>query len=309
MWLNRQRGFTLIELLVCLAVGGLVAAFMTATLVRQQRFYSSASAALDTRAQLRDAADVLGTDIRSAAIGLGVPVMRDTAIELFTVIASSVVCTTASATSFGLPPLVLASGHTLTSMLALPDTGDLALVYTMPPAAPDSGSWETRRTMGFVPKEVSLACPQSTGFTAPADAASGHPAYHATIELPTVDPARAGAPIHFVRRARYSIYRSSDNRWYLGYRRCNAKGPSACAAIQPVSGPYYASSAGSFGITFRYFDHDGVELPSGSSSDGLARVDFVVRGKSARNLDLAGDARSTFRDSVIMSVSPRNRFR
>ncbi len=307
--MKSRKGFTLVELLVSLAIGGIVAAFMFSTLTRQHRFYGSASAIIDTRAQLRDAADILVTDIRSAAIELGVPAMRDSAIEMFTLVASSIVCTAESGQSFGLPPLELASGTSLTSMLVQPDTGDLALLYTIPTGSPDSGSWEVRSVTSFATRSVATACPPSSRFTTAADGSSGNLAFAVLIASPAPDSVRIGAPINFVRRSRYSLYRSSDNRWYLGHRRCKAIGPSACATVQPVSGPYDPYPGGKPGLSFRYFDGTGAELSPVSDGTALARVDIVVRAKNPAGNTLAGDASATWADSTIVSVATRNRWR
>jgi prepilin-type N-terminal cleavage/methylation domain-containing protein len=306
-----RRAFTLIELLLATTIAGGAAAFMIGTLVRQQKFYASASAILDSHAQLRDAADVLTTDIRAAAVAsLGLPVMRDSAIEMFSTVSSSVICTVTSSTSATLPPIVLASGTTLTSMLALPDTGDIALVYTFPPGVPDSGSWEQLRISSLTQRSIATACPASTGFTSAADAASGSLAFAVTFATPAARTLNPGQPVQFVRRGRYSLYRSSDNKWYLGYRRCNAIGVSSCTAIQPVSGPYDAYAAGgASGLVFRYFDAFGTQLAPAGLSNDVARVDVLIRGKSARKSNLAGDAVAAYRDSVVVSVSPRNRRR
>lgn len=307
-----RRGFTLAELIVVTAVAGTAAAFMIGTLVRQQRFYTSAAAILDVRAQLRDAADVLVTDLRGAAVAtLGLPMMTDSAVEMYATIASSVVCATLSAQSLALPPLTLASGHTLTSMLAQPDTGDLALLYGMPAGAPDSGRWETLRVTSFAPRSLATSCPESSGFTAANDASTGVSGFVATLATAPVTPIRKGAPIHFVRRARYSLYRSSDARWYLGYRRCNSLGPSVCATIQPLSGPYdpYVGSSPASGLSFRYYDAGGAQLTPGSASASIARIEIVVRGRAAGSSNLPGDMRTAYRDSEVVTVSPRNRWR
>lgn len=304
-----RRGFSLVELLVSIAIGGIAVALMGTTLVRQQRFYSSASSIIDTRAQIRDAATVLATDLRSAALPLGLPMMRDSAIEIFTTVASSIVCTVSSPQSFGLPPLSLASGSALTSMLAQPDTGDLAVLYTAPPSAPDSGGWETVGMASFTTRSISTACPAETGFTSSADAAHGQAGYAFTIEPATLDPVARGAPVQFVRRVRYSFYRSSDNKWYLGYRRCKATGPSVCGSIQPVAGPYDPYGGTSSGVAFRYFDRNGNALSESSDGSSLALVEIVVRGTSAGHGSLRGDRGEDYRDSVVISVSPRNRFR
>lgn len=309
MRLTRQA-FTLVELVVATALAGLVGALITGTLVRQQRFHAAASEMLDVRAQLRDAADVLATDIRGAAVAtFGLPVMTDSAIEMYATIATSVACAAPAGATIGLPPASLASGNTLTSLLAQPDTGDLAMLYGIPSGMPDSGRWETARVTAFTSRAVTTACPASTGFTTAADAAAS--GYVVTLATAPSIAVRRGAPIHFLRRARYSLYRSSDRMWYLGYRRCNIAGPPACAAIQPVSGPYsaYSGSSGASGLSFRYYDSMGAELPVGISSAAVARVDIVMRGQTARATALTGDARTAYRDSAVITVSPRNRTR
>jgi hypothetical protein len=296
-----RAGLTLVELLASLALAGIAGAVMLSTLVKQQRFHASAAEILDSRAQLLDAAGILATDIRAAAVDLGVPVMSDSAIEMFTVIASSIVCTTESPQSFGLPPLRLASGVSLGSLLVLPDTADLALVYTT--------SWELRRVRAFVSRSASTACPASTPFTEASDVVSGIPAFAVTLQDPPANPVNAGAPILFVRRSRYSIYRSADGKWYLGYRRCAALGPSVCAVIQPVAGPFNPSPGGVPGLSFRYFDSRGSGLGPASDGRTMARVDFVIRGRSARNARLSGDPGSPWTDSIVASVATRNRSR
>jgi prepilin-type N-terminal cleavage/methylation domain-containing protein len=306
-----RDGFTLAELIVATAVGGIAAAIMTATVVHQQRFYSSASAVLDVRSQLRDAADVLASDLRGAAVStLGVPFMSDTAVEIFTTIATSIACASPAGATIPLPPSKLTSGNTLTSILTQPDTGDLAMIYVFPQMSPDSGRWETHRIASFAARALNTSCPPSSGFTTPGDAYVGATGFVLTLTSSPNTLMRKGAPVHFVRRARYSLYRSSDGDWYLGYRRCNAVGASACSSVQPVSGPYRAgrSATGAAGISFRYFDSAGAELTS-SASFSVARIDIVLRGETRAAVALAGDSRKVWSDSATVTVSPRNRAR
>jgi hypothetical protein len=54
---------------------------------------------------------------------------------------------------------------------------------------------------------------------------------------------------------------------------------------------------------------NGAQLTSSAQSAAVSRVDIVLRGEAAGKVALAGDARKTWRDSVIVSVSPRNRLR
>ncbi|HEX5577246.1 MAG TPA: hypothetical protein VFX40_02665, partial [Gemmatimonadaceae bacterium] len=211
--------------------------------------------------------------------------------------------TVPSALGAGLPPVTISSGASLTSMLAQPDTGDLAVVLTYPPGHPDSAQWNSLRVAAFAQRSVATMCPAASGFTSAADV-GGATAYEAVLASAPLHPLAAGNPIRFLRRGRYSLYKSSDNRWYLGYRRCNATG---CAGVQPISGPYDPYSASASGLEFRYFDSGGARLGNGSDGTLVSRVDIVIRGKSSRRSTLAGDARATYADSSVISVSPRNR--
>ncbi|HEX9218918.1 MAG TPA: hypothetical protein VF858_00385, partial [Gemmatimonadaceae bacterium] len=117
-----------------------------------------------------------------------------------------------------------------------------------------------------------------------------------------------GVPIRFVRRGRYSLYRASDGDWYLGYRRCNALGPSVCGAIQPLSGPYrgYSSNRDATGLLFEYFDSQGERLSAGSPGLELARVDITARAQS-RHQVLVEQRAVIPADSGAVSIAIRNR--
>lgn len=264
---------------------------------------------LAVRSGLRDAADVLVADIRSAAVAtFGLPLMTDSAIEMVTNIGTSVLCTAPSGMTLMLPPARLASGATLTSILASPDAGDIAMMYGSPSNTPDSARWESIPVSAFSSRAVTASCPASTGFTGPADATER--GYSVTLASAPTAAVRKGAPVRFLRRVRYSLYRSSDSKWYLGYKRCRMSPPWTCDAVQPVSGPYDAYSSGTnSGLGLRYYNATGAEVsPEGSGVD-VARVDILLRGATARAVSLTGDSRRTYRDSAVVTVSPRNRSR
>lgn len=309
---RRNAGFTLIEMVVATAIAGIVGTTLMVTLRRQERFYSSAAQMLQVRGQLRDGGDVLTSDIRGAAVErYGLPLMTDSAVEFFSTIGSSVVCETPVGQTLFLPPDTLSSGATLTSLLASPDTGDIALIYAMRGGVPDSAQWVDARIAGFATRSLSTSCPPSTGFTSSADVAAGERGYALTLTASPPTGIRQGAPVRFLRRGRYSLY-ASGGEWYLGYRRCNAAGASSCGTIQPVSGPYLPySGQGSpdAGLAFHYFDANGNEITDEAFSRLVSRIDIVLRGATARAVALAGDARIRYRDSAVVSVSPRNRAR
>src|SRR5436189_4304251 len=98
---HTHSGFALIELTVVLALIGIIGGVIGVTLVRQQRFYRSASELLYARAGVRDAIEVLATDIRGLAVADTVRVLADSAIEMFASIGSSVVCQRQDAIAIG----------------------------------------------------------------------------------------------------------------------------------------------------------------------------------------------------------------
>lgn len=299
-------GFTLIELLIATAISGMIGAAIATTFVREQRFYSAAQEQIELRNRLREASSILAAEIKGAAISeLGVPFMSDTAIELFTSVGTSVVCTVSGST-IGVPPQSLARGNTLTSLIVQPDTSDIALIYGLPYAFPDSGNWEQYRIASFATRSAAASCPAVTGFTTASDVAPGVNAWQLTTASPPSPNVKRGSPIHFVRRARYSIYKSGSE-WYVGYRRCNALGPSVCGAIQPVSGPYHSYSSGTGGLSFSYYNASGASITQ-FQSPTLARVSIVLRSEPRQFSGLAPSAKSEV-ESLTVDVSPRNRRR
>lgn len=298
---HRRRGFSLIELAVVLAILGVAGSAIGLTLLRQQRFYRGATELLYAREGVRDAMEILSTDIRGMSTADTAMLLADSAVELFANIGSSVVCQITGA-EVGLPRAVSPRGNTLTAFLAQPDTGDLALFFR---DSTEGGSqWERHRIVGFSSRSLAAVCPTSTGFAKAVDAAAT--GFLITLSTPLSSHVGRGAPVRFIRHGRYSLYRAGDRDWYLGYRRCNAVGPSECGAIQPLSGPYkaYSGNLGSTGLLFEYFDVLGARLGAGASS--LARVDISARAESRQPLIVEGRAWIPS-DSATVSVAVRNR--
>src|SRR3954468_6439698 len=119
---RRRSGLSLAELLAAVLLGSLVGGIITATLVRQQRFYRGAAELHYVREGTRDALGVLATDIRGLSVDDAMT-LGDSAIELFANIGSSVACQIVGS-EIGLPS-AHSSGNTLSAFLSTPDTGDL----------------------------------------------------------------------------------------------------------------------------------------------------------------------------------------
>jgi len=288
-----------------LAILGVVGSAIGLTLLRQQRFYRGTEELVGAREGVRDAVEILSTDIRGMSTSDTAGLLADSAVEIFASVGGSVVCQIAGP-EIGLPAGVSPRGNTLTTFLTQPDTGDLALFLR--DSAEARGLWERHRIAGFSARSKATVCPPSTGFAPAEDVDATATAFLVVLSTPLSNHVHRGAPVRFIRRGRYSLYRSSDGSWYLGYRRCNALGPSVCGAIQPLSGPYrsYSSNPRSTGLLFEFFDASGERLAAGSPSLTLARVDITARSESHQRLMVEGRA-WTPADSATVSIAVRNR--
>ncbi len=273
-----------------LALIGLLGGTVGLTLIRQQRFYRGTTELLHARESVRDAIELLSTDIRGMSTADTVRLLADSAIELFANIGSSIVCNTDGATGVGLPSASSGRGNALTAFLVQPDTGDIAVFHR--DSLDGDSEWERHRITGFAARAPGTACP---GFAL-------------DLATPLSAHVRTGAPVRFIRRGRYSLYRASDGRWYLGYRRCNAVGATGCGAIQPLSGPYrdYSSNPPHTGLLFEYFDGSGTRLPPAGSPLALARVDITARAESRQRIVVEGRVTAPG-DSATVAIAIRNR--
>jgi prepilin-type N-terminal cleavage/methylation domain-containing protein len=300
---HERSGFSLSELVVVVAIAGVVASSIAVTVTRQQRFYRGAAELHYLRENVRDALEVLSTDIRGMSVADTVRLRADSAIEFFATIGSSVVCQTVG-NEVGLPSQN-SSANTLSAFLAVPDSGDLAVFYTR--LANGAEDWERHRIAGFASRSVTSSCPASSGLSSQSELDPTGTGFVVTLSSPLRGEVRAGAPVRFLRRARYSLYRAGDGDWYLGYRRCNAVGVSVCGVIQPVSGPYraYSSDPRASGLLLEYFDATGLRLGGLDSPLALARVDITARSEDVQQA-VPGARPRTIVDSATVSVAVRN---
>lgn len=283
-------GVTLAEIAVVLALIGVLGSTMGLTLLRQQRFYRGTTELLHARESVRDAIELLSTDIRGMSTADTVRLLADSAIEFFANVGSSIVCRTDGASGVGLPGASSGRGNAFTAFLAQPDTGDIAVFHR--DSLEGESEWERHRITGFSARASGTACP---GFVL-------------DLSTPLSAHVRTGAPVRFIRRGRYSLYRGSDGQWYLGYRRCNAVGAAACGAIQPLSGPYrdYSSNPRDTGLLFEYFDGSGNRLTPGGSPLAIARVDITARAESRQRIVVEGRVTAPG-DSATVAIAIRNR--
>jgi hypothetical protein len=298
-----RRGLSLAELVVVIALAGLVGGTIIGTITRQQRFYHGASELLHAREGVRDAMEVLSADLRAASVGDTVRLAADSAIEFFATIGASAVCQIV-ANDVGLPAEHL-SGNSLSAFVTAPDTGDLALFHLDPGGAGER--WERHRISGFGSRSLASSCPPASGLSQQSEFDAGAKGFVVTLTTPLDSDVKPGAVLRFIRRARYSLYRASDGDWYLGYRRCNAIGASACGAVQPVSGPYraYSRDPRTTGLRLEYFDAAGQALDVAAAPLALARIDVTARTESEYQLPDGGPFARRIGDSATVSVALR----
>ena len=306
--MSGRRGFSLAEVLVSIFVVAIVGGAICEGMRRQQQLFRSIAAMVAVRGDVRDAAAVLAADISSASPLDTLRLATDSALELHALIGAAVSCDSAPGYSIRIPPEELQGGNVLTSLLAIPDSADVLLIFNGDTAA--SGGeprWDRHSIASVSSQPASAACAASTGFTSAADA--GAPARVIYLRTAASAGVRAGAPVRLLRRTRYSLYRSSDSRWYVGSRRCSPIGASSCGVIQPLSGPYqsYSATAGQSGLSLRYFEAGGAALAPPAGLDEVARIELAARARSRVPVSLGSRHAGAYLDSAAASIALRNR--
>jgi len=293
-----RRGVTLIELLVTMTVGGIALALVTLLCVRQQRVVSDLAQASAVSAQLRDAGTILPIDIRALAPASGdIREARDTSLEIRATVASGVVCDTTSGAGVTLAPTV-DDVVSFASIATSIEPGDSAWLLT---PNDTTETWTPHRV-----NAVLSGTAQRCDARGP-DLGNAFGAQRVTLALDSGASAKwIGAPLRVTRPLRYSLYKSSDDAWWLGERDWSADA-ARFNTIQPVAGPFL--SPASRGLRFEYFDSAGGELVSpvaDASTIALMRIELRGETKNAPRA-LAVNASGKRLDSLSMWVLLRNR--
>jgi prepilin-type N-terminal cleavage/methylation domain-containing protein len=299
--MKNRRGFTLVELMLTLVLLGVMTAAMSMLLQRQQRFYRAESGLINLRSQLRQASDILPSEIRGLSSAGASPIadiysMSDTAIDIRSTFGTSLVCSKVGNTQIILPPASTAKANVLTSWMRAPQAGDSVLVYNDGAGSGGLGTWDLHEITAVA--SGAGACPTASGFTQAADA--GQTAYTLTVTPNMSANIVAGAPVRLFSRAHYALYESSG-KWYLGYFSCSP----ACGALEPIAGPYksYVSSGSAQnGLQFVFRDTLGnvTAVPR-----NVARIQLTLRGESSKAVAVGATGMTT--DSVKLDVALRNR--
>jgi len=270
--------------------------------VQQQRFYSGSAAIMETRSSTRDAAYVLQSEMRALSPESGdILAMGAGFIEFRSQTGASAVCTIdVSKTVLTVPPLNVATEAALTSWLAPPAVGDTLLIFDAGTTGAGDDTWRIY-TLTNTPAG-GASCPNATGLTTTGgEAAQGWTLRldHALTATTTV-----GAPIRFMRHARYELYKESSGNWYLGYYDCVSSRSPKCSALQPIAGPYVAPNvAGTGGIVFTFRDSTGAV----TANTALVRqINVAARAQPAIDIHIAGYKSGMIVDSMFTTIAPRN---
>ncbi len=296
---GRRSGLTLVELMATVAVAGVVLAIVAGVALRQERTFAALTADAALAGQLRDAASLLPSDLRTAAVGAGdLREATDTSIEIRETLASAVVCDTLGGA------VVLApfdgTAATFGGAFAPIQAGDTAWIFS-----PDDSAhaWRGRGVLGVASTHAGQCAavgPRLEG------ASLASPRTALKLDSVPAPQTLIGRPVRITRPIRYSVYRASDGGWYLGARDWN-DASAKFNTTQPLAGPFRSPGAGP---VFRWFDSTGAALaPPVARRDQVALVEIDLRGQT-RNADrVLGSASNSGprTDSLSILVAVRNR--
>jgi len=215
---------------------------------------------------------VLAAELRAAAAD-SIVVRGDTAIDLLTGVALSVVCASA-AREVVLPSDQSTAVRPFTLLRSTPAAGDLLAVFDT------SAGWRTVLIDSVQQRSDGAGCATTTGFRTAADSAARRKVYR--LLLADSIGVVVGAPARLFRRGRYALVRGGDGAWGLAWRRCDA--PAPCGPSQPVAGPLAPPTDTGFRARL---DADGaairLQLTAADTAPTRRRLTFTValRGNHA----------------------------
>lgn len=287
-------------MLVSLTLFGVVLTAFGGLLARHERAHATLDARLLAGAQLREGEGALALDLlplSPAAGDIAPGEARDSAIAIRSVVATGIVCDTAGL-SIAIAPPAEDALESLQSRLTMPQRFDTLWAWAEGSAG---RSWVPLR-VGAVSTSGSRCGGGLGTMTLPA-----RPRLVAGITgVAALPPGlAAGTPIRITRRVRWSLYRASDRRWWLGVRE-QAATSGALAAVQPVVGPLrpYSADSTRSGAAFLYYDAAGSALPPGLVDPrAIARIRVVLRADSLPSRAAPGAQSS--RDTTVIVVAPR----
>jgi prepilin-type N-terminal cleavage/methylation domain-containing protein len=292
-----RRAFTLIELLISITLLTIVGGAIASAIAIQWRSHDALVDADRARQAVRDGAEVMLAELRALSpAGGDLVTASDSALEVRATIGAAVICSVSVARDrVTIPPRRPALGDALTWWRDAPVAGDSLAILDPRAGLRDTVSRHELVAIG------GGVCPFASGFTrSTADAARGR---ELTIAPPLPTSIGSGAPLRFLRRARYSNYRSAaDGRWYFGIKELLG---NSWGGVQPVAGPLApAAAAGAGGMEVVIRDRAGAVLsvpPFGAATE----VEITFRANGSRPARALGWT-AAVAESLVVSLSPRN---
>jgi hypothetical protein len=288
----KRHGWTLHEMLVSMGITGIVLGLVSHAATGQLRFFRSVADAVAVKGQSRSASEIIASALWDASPAAGdLVVAQDSAIELRASIGSAIACASTPGSVTVSAPAVT-GGNALSAFFELPDAGDrLAVLFADSLAA----TWVTMRVAS--PPVAGAACP-------------AFPSISATWTIALMEQliVPEGAALRFTRPLRFSLYRASDGRWYLGGKSWNVAA-QRFNAIQPVAGPLlaYDQNPVKSGLVFTYRDGSGGVLSSDASPTEIASVTVIARAQSIRPTPATTSTHGRSHvDSAAVTIALRN---
>ena len=274
-----RRGLTLVELAAAMVLSGVVVAALWRMLDAGGRFFREQASVVEARRALRDAAEVLGSELRPLdPSGGDLVALGPDSISLRAHRSLAFVCAPPDAAA----GRIAVFDSLLFGFRAVDPARDRALVFLEgDPRVPEGDGW-----LDFGIASVGEA------------SCDGRPGTGLVLQGGTaaLDAVTVGSPVRTYERVVYRTYADGDGAWWLGQRAFSG---GAWAPISPVAGPLQAGA----GLECRALDTAG-----GGTTDLLAaaRVECEVRALSSEVLQEPGGRQRRFADSLRISVAPRN---
>jgi hypothetical protein len=289
-----RRGWTLHEMIISLTVMGIVVALAAHAATGQLRFFRGVGEIVALRSQIGHAGTIAANVLWGAsAVGGDITVAQDSALELQETIGSAVACESALG-RVTIPAAAATPGNALAAFIASPNEGDRVMAFFEDSLG---ATW-----LGLHLTSAAFAGGGCLHF--PSASATWTFELREPLSVPT------GTALRFTRPLRLSLYRASDNRWYLGAKDWNGAA-QRFNAIQPLAGPLepYSRDPAKTGLHFGYYDSRGSALLEPVELTRIASVTIVARGETARAVRVAGMKSApgeTYADSTTVTVGLRN---
>jgi type II secretory pathway component PulJ len=288
----------MLELLVALVILGIVSAALYKVLVTNQRTYLAQTQRIDLQQNIRAAATILPAEFREmnaygiAGANTDISSMGSTTITIRAMRQLSFLCLA--------PPLGGGVGQITLTVRQQPIFGsrqtfaanDSVLVfYEGDPTTRNDDSW----LQGQVKGVAAGVCPDANG-NHPAWVLTLQPNWIAGSQFNTANAITSGSPVRGFTSVTYSLWLSpSDNQYYVAQ--------TSGGYTQPLVGPL----SGANGLTFSYFDANGVAT---ADSSKVAQIEIHVRGRTVSKISQPTAAGVTYKiDSVVTRVAIRGNTR